>query len=93
MRLAILTLGSRGDVQPYVALARGLADAGYEPVVLAAPSFRGFVESHGVEWRSFDCGDPRAMLHSPEGRAVVGSLGNPFKLLAKLAQLLEPMLE
>ena len=40
MRLAILTLGSRGDVQPYVALARGLAAAGYEPVVLAAPAFR-----------------------------------------------------
>jgi len=93
MRLAILTLGSRGDVQPYVALARGLAAAGYRPVVLAAPPFRGFVEAHGVEWRSFDCGDPRAMLHSPEGRAIVGQLGNPFKLLARLARLLEPMLE
>ena len=93
MRLAILTLGSRGDVQPYVALARGLVAAGYEPVVLAAPSFRGFVESHGVEWRSFDCGDPRALLQSPEARALVSQLGNPFKLLANLAKLLEPMLE
>ncbi len=93
MRLAILTLGSRGDVQPYVALARGLASAGYEPVVLAAPAFRDFVESHGVEWRSFDCGDPRALLQSPEAKALVGSLGNPLRLLGELAKLLEPLLE
>lgn len=93
MRVAILTLGSRGDVQPYVALARGLALAGYEPAVLAAPAFRGFVEAHGVPWRSFDCGDPRALIHSAEGRAIVGSSGNPLRLLREMAQLLEPLLE
>jgi len=29
MNVAILTLGSRGDVQPYLALGRGLAGAGH----------------------------------------------------------------
>jgi len=33
MNVAILTLGSRGDVQPYVALGRGLAAAGHEVTV------------------------------------------------------------
>jgi len=42
MKVLITTLGTRGDVQPFVALARGLLAAGHE-VVLAAPQrFAGF---------------------------------------------------
>lgn len=29
MRIAIIASGSRGDVQPYIALGNGLADAGH----------------------------------------------------------------
>ncbi|MEO8356692.1 MAG: glycosyltransferase [Chloroflexota bacterium] len=29
MRIAIIALGSRGDVQPYIALGNGLKDAGH----------------------------------------------------------------
>ncbi|MEO8420957.1 MAG: glycosyltransferase, partial [Hyphomicrobium sp.] len=36
MRIAIDTLGTRGDVQPYIALALGLAAKGHA-VQLAAP--------------------------------------------------------
>ena len=36
MRVAIHTLGTRGDVQPYLALALGLKQAGHE-VLIAAP--------------------------------------------------------
>ena len=36
MKLLILTLDTRGDVQPFVALPRGLANAEHE-AVLAAP--------------------------------------------------------
>lgn len=93
MRICILTLGSRGDVQPYVALARGLRAAGYSPALLAAPSFRSFIESNGVEWRSFDTGDPRAMLHSQEGRALVRGIANPVRLVREMARMIEPLLE
>ena len=48
MRVALLGMGSRGDVQPFVALAPRLAALGHEPVVVAAADFRGFVEGHGV---------------------------------------------
>jgi sterol 3beta-glucosyltransferase len=93
MRICILTLGSRGDVQPYVALARGLDAAGYSTALLAAPSFRSFIEANGVEWRSFDTGDPRALLHSEEGRALVRGMGNPVRLVREMTRLLEPLLE
>ena len=93
MRICILTLGSRGDVQPYVALARGLAQAGYDAALCAAPIFRSFIEGHGVEWRSFDTGDPRAMIHSPEAKALVAGMANPVRMVRELVHLLEPLLE
>ncbi len=50
MRVAILSLGARGDVQPYVALARGLLASGHS-VILAAPErFRWLVEPYAVPW-------------------------------------------
>lgn len=36
MKVLIMTLGTRGDIQPFLALARGLLAAGHG-VVLAAP--------------------------------------------------------
>lgn len=48
MRVAIETLGSRGDVQPYVALALALLARGHD-VQLAAPAqFQDFVEGHRI---------------------------------------------
>ena len=37
MKIAIHTLGTRGDLQPYLALSRGLVARGHE-VLIAAPA-------------------------------------------------------
>ena len=50
MRLAILTAGSQGDVQPYVALGGGLRDAGFTVRVATHAGFRDLVESQGLEF-------------------------------------------
>jgi len=48
MKITILTYGSRGDVQPYLALAVGLQRDGHQ-VRLAAPHrFEGFINAYGV---------------------------------------------
>ena len=48
MRITITAAGSRGDVQPYVALGLGLKEAGHE-VTLAAPAiFEGLVRGYGL---------------------------------------------
>lgn len=57
MKITLLTYGSRGDVQPFVALARGLQAAGH-CVRLAAPHrFAGFAAEHGVPFAALP-GDP-----------------------------------
>ena len=40
MRILILTFGTRGDVQPYVALAHAAIAAGHEAAVCTAEGFR-----------------------------------------------------
>ncbi len=51
MKISILTVGSRGDVQPFLALATGLKDAGHTVVFAANPEFKEFIGSRGIEFR------------------------------------------
>ena len=50
MRVLILTFGTRGDVQPYVALAHAADRAGHEAAVCTAEGFRPLVEDAGVPY-------------------------------------------
>lgn len=66
-----MTLGTRGDVQPFVALARGLDAEGHD-VVLAAPRrYDEFVRGNGVRFAGIDDGPLRLMDHG--GAAGGGS--------------------
>lgn len=48
MRIVIPTIGSRGDVQPFIALAQGLRRAGHTAWLASHPIMKELVESHGV---------------------------------------------
>lgn len=48
MNILIPTIGSRGDVQPFIALSQGLQSAGYTPTLASHPVMRDLVEAHGV---------------------------------------------
>lgn len=48
MRIILPTIGTRGDVQPYIALALGLLRAGHAVTLVTHPCMRGLVESYGV---------------------------------------------
>lgn len=63
MHITILAHGSRGDVQPYVALGLGLKQAGH-CIRLAAPElFRPFVAEYGLEFAPL-AGDPRILMQN-----------------------------
>ncbi|MBN8621246.1 MAG: glycosyltransferase family 1 protein [Anaerolineae bacterium] len=49
MHIRLLAFGSRGDVQPYVALGLGLQAAGYDVALAAAANFQGFIEEYGLK--------------------------------------------
>ena len=48
MKIVIPTIGSRGDVQPFIALAQGLSHVGHRVTVASHPVMKSLVESHGV---------------------------------------------
>lgn len=83
MRLAIHTLGTRGDVQPYLALALGLKAAGHE-VLLAAPSqFEAFIGARGIEFAHLP-GEFLALMETPEAKDAMSGSGGftaGFKLI------------
>jgi len=44
----IATSGSRGDVEPFIALGKALQNAGYDVVLSAPPDYGGWIASHGI---------------------------------------------
>lgn len=69
MRFAFICNGSHGDVQPYVALAKGLQQAGHEARVVGPENYARFVSSHEVAFSPLS-GDVQAFLKSAEFAAV-----------------------
>ncbi len=53
-RIAITTIGTHGDVQPFVALARAMQNRGISVVIGSTSDFADFVTSSGIEF--FDLG-------------------------------------
>jgi len=76
--IVLLTNGTRGDVQPYVALARGLHAAGYRACIVAPVAFGDFVLQHGVEFAPID-GNPSEWLMRAGGQAALTFDGNVFR--------------
>ncbi len=90
MRIAIHTLGTRGDVQPYLALALGLLARGHD-VQLAAPvQFEAMIRKHGVAFSSLP-GEFLALLERPEGKAAIAG-GQGFSAGLKLLKHIRPMI-
>lgn len=56
MHVAVVVCGSRGDVQPMLALAVGLQAAGHDTVVCSSPDNGAWARSHGCAFE--DMGEP-----------------------------------
>ncbi|KAI8391677.1 uncharacterized protein BYT42DRAFT_610878 [Radiomyces spectabilis] len=59
--ITCLTAGSRGDVQPYVALCKELQKDGHHCRIASHEEYKEWVESHGIEFRSIG-GDPAELM-------------------------------
>ena len=68
MHLVIVTSGSRGDVQPYLALAIRAAGAGHRVTLATHAVFEPWVRGFGIGFRVLH-GDPMAILRNPGARA------------------------
>lgn len=84
MRIAIFALGSRGDVQPYIALGKGLQGAGHQVRLVTHENFAALVTSAGMTFHPMR-GNVQEVAESPEMRALLES-GNFAAIMRKQAQ-------
>src|SRR3712207_374407 len=70
MNITILTIGSRGDVQPFIALGVGLKEAGHKVTLATGKGFEAFVTEHRLRHFTLDV-DLLERLQPPEGKVAV----------------------
>ncbi|GAA1761568.1 glycosyltransferase [Nonomuraea bangladeshensis] len=70
MKVLILTHGTRGDVQPYAALALALDRAGHQAVLAAPSAMASLAEPHGIAFAPLHDG-PNTLLDDPDIRQAV----------------------
>jgi len=92
MHVTIVTVGSRGDLQPYVALGCGLQAAGATVRLATHRPYEQFVRRHGLQFAPL-AGNPREILGSDAGRAWVESGGNPLRFVRRLGRVVRGAVE
>lgn len=93
MKVLLITIGSRGDVQPYVALGKGLAAAGHQVTVCTNAHFADFVRAHGLHYGPMNNGFVD-LITSLEGRAGLErmtSLPGTLRTVARLLPRIGPL--
>lgn len=92
MKILILTIGSRGDVQPYVALGQGLLQSGHGVTLCTGELFRGMVMAHGLAFAPMD-DEMIRLADSPEARQMIEGGGNPLKAINLVKPMIRRMLD
>jgi sterol 3beta-glucosyltransferase len=84
MRIVVATIGSRGDVQPYINLCQGLLQAGHAVVLATNPTLLSLAAAHGVP--AVPVGPPVDMGEAG-ARLVAQSFNNMWIGMLRVMQL------
>ena len=86
MKILILTFGSRGDVQPYVALGKGLKARGHTVTICTCIRFSAFIADHGLKYAHAEDGILE-LMDGAEGRAAMEDANSIFGMLKTMRRL------
>ena len=91
MKITIFAAGSRGDIQPCIALSRGLQQAGYHVCLAAPEDFAGFTQRYDVGFHPLS-GDVQQIMASDTGRKFMETGGaNPIKSIRAMRTMIAPI--
>ena len=94
MKVLILTMGTRGDVQPYIGLAQELQRRGHEAVLGAPERFADLVTEHGVVFAGMDDGPLRVLdSGSAVGEVAAGGLRAKVALMRRMPTMFTRVFE
>jgi sterol 3beta-glucosyltransferase len=89
MRVLLAAYGTRGDVQPIIALAKALKARGHEVALCTPTGFRRMVESHGVSYAHMD----NAVLELTEAVLRTPSRAEQWRLFRGFGSIVRAALE
>ena len=90
MKITISTIGSSGDVYPYVALGVGLQEAGYDVTIATHSIFEPLVRNSGLGFFQIQ-GNPMEIIKNKEAQTVMESSGlRAWVAISRLVRLLKP---
>ena len=90
LRIAILSLGTRGDIEPYAVLGKALLERGHTVTFATAQNFERLVKSYGVQFVPVEA-DFQQLLESEDGKKMLK--GNPFTIRKKLKTTIYPLIQ
>ena len=90
MKIAICTIGSRGDVQPFLVLGQFLSQSGHQVTVSSAKMYESLASDYEVKYQSFE-GDFAAIVDDEAIKKEVGN--NPLTIRQSLKEKVYPIIE
>jgi UDP:flavonoid glycosyltransferase YjiC (YdhE family) len=90
VQITMLALGSRGDVQPFVALALALCAGGHKVTIAAPEDYEALVTDYGVSFHTLG-GLIRAQMDMPRVAAMLDGAGNPLRFAAETLPQMLPL--
>lgn len=86
MKITMIAFGTRGDVQPAVALGKSLKAEGHSIRILAGANFKNWIERHGLEAVASRI-DIQSVMESDLGRDWIEKGGNPITQMRVIKKL------
>jgi len=90
MHVTLVTIGSRGDVQPYIALGGGLQAAGYHVRLATHTDFEPMIRRRGLDFSPIGS-NIREMMQSEAAHSVLDTGNNRLLYLRRLIHAAEAM--
>ena len=86
MHILILTLGSRGDVQPFVALGKGLKAVGHTVTLCTSTRFESFITEHDLNY-GYMGDEMLQLMDSAQGRELMEDATNLWEIIKATLRL------
>ena len=98
MKVLIITFGTRGDVQPYVALGKGLQTAGHTVTVCTSARFESFIKDYNLAY-GYMTDELLKVIDTDMGRDIIehssgiwGAIRSAIRLIKYLKPLTRQMI-
>lgn len=91
MHITIITFGTYGDVQPYIALGLGLKGAGHEVSIATNRNYETIIRARGLNFKPVE-GNFKGILQGKNGKSWLKSGGNPFTFMHRTSQIMCPLM-